>query len=48
MSDINQSLLELAWQYLGDTKYPPGEDIRERQIAQIKAVLDAVERLENE
>jgi len=41
--DISNELLELAYQYLSDLRYPPSPDSRERRIERIEDVLKQVQ-----
>ena len=38
-------LVELAYQYLSDLRYPPSGDSKERRIERVKTVLEAIEKV---
>jgi hypothetical protein len=44
-NDLSNELVELAYQYLSDLRYPPQGDSKERRIERIKRALEAVEKV---
>jgi hypothetical protein len=44
-ADLSNELVELAYQYLRDLRYPPFGDSKARRIERIKTVLEAIEKV---